>query len=94
MTTHQTLLSALTEYDRKQSKKAGYNRYALGHYLKALQNTEKYVSLGYPLRNALTNCFQGRLCDTLLRAASLPIMSKEEAKYGPSIRLPELPDAD
>lgn len=94
MNDHQKLFSAVADYDRKQSTKKGYNPYALAHYAKALQNVDRYVALGHPLRDAIVNCFRERLCDTLLKAVGLPLMSKEEAKYGPSIRLPELPDVD
>lgn len=84
------LLNALTEYDCQQSTKKGYNPYALGQYLQALQNVGRYLEAGFPLRDAIVTCFLGRLCDKLLKAASLPLLTRDEAKYGLAKKLPEL----
>ncbi len=89
---HAKLLHAATEYDRKQSTRKGYNRFALGHYCRALQNVRKRVGLGHPLRDSIITEFCGILCDRMLKAASLPIMTDAEARHGLAKRLPELPD--
>jgi len=38
-----TIQSELTLYDQRMSKKPGYNRYALAHYMGAVQNIKKEV---------------------------------------------------
>lgn len=84
------LFNAVTEYDRKQSTKRGYNPHALGHYAAALQNVDRYVDAGHDLRSAIITCFLGRLCDKLLKAVDLPLMTNDEAKRGLAVKLPEL----
>ena len=86
------LFNAMTEYDRKQSGRKGYNPHALGHYARGLQKVSQRVSIGQPLRDAIITEFVGRLCDTLLRAVGLPKMTDDEAKWGLAVKLPELPD--
>lgn len=86
------LFNAVTAYDIKASGKRGYNPYALGHYAAALSKVQQYVDNGHSLRDAIITCFLGRLCDTLLRAVKLPVMTQDEAKYGLAIKLPELDD--
>lgn len=86
------LVNALTAYDIRQSKGKYYNRYALGQYLAALDRVSKYVAMGHDLRLALLNCFNGRLLDKLLRAAKLPVSTKEECYVGGYQQLPELED--
>lgn len=88
------LLNAVTEYDRAQSKKRGYNPYALGHYTRGLGNIRKRVDLGQPLRDAIITEFCGRLCDRLLRSVGLEVMSGREARHGLENKLPALPDDD
>lgn len=86
-----SLLSAITAYDRAQSKRQSYNHYALGHYAKALGNIRQRLALGQELRDAIITEFVGRLCDRLLRAVDLPVMTDQEAR-GLAIKLPDLPD--
>ena len=76
------IVNAFTEYDRKQKGKKGYNPYALGHYCMALDNVAEYMQDGYTLRQAIIKSYLGRLCDSILRALDLPVMTKDEAKYG------------
>lgn len=92
MDVHAKLLHAATEYDRKQSTRKGYNRFALGHYCRALQNVRTRAGLGHDLRDSIITEFCGILCDRMLKAASLPIMTDSEAKHGLTRKLPNLPD--
>lgn len=62
------LAMALTNYDRKQAAKAGYNRYALPQYFDALDRALDLVARGTTLRRALVQCFTGRLLAIALRA--------------------------
>lgn len=66
---HFKLVHTLTEYDRKQSGKRGYNPYALAHYLGAVQRFDELVKEGKPTRQALCECFCGRLLDLALKTA-------------------------
>lgn len=91
---HVKLFNAVTGYDRQQSTKKGYNPYALGHYAKALGNVKWYTENGFPLRKAIITCFTGRLCDKLLRAVDLPVMTRDEARFGLVRRLPAVPSDD
>lgn len=76
------ILNAFTTYDRKQVGKKGYNPYALSHYCAALDNVDEYMQQGKTLREAIIKSYLGRLCDAILRALDLPVMTKDEAKYG------------
>ena len=82
---------AVTEYDRKQAGKKGYNIWALGHYMKACQDVRAHVANGVTLRDAIIGCFNGRLCDHVLKSQGLAKMTDAEARHGK--RLPELADA-
>lgn len=77
------LVFSLTEYDRKQSTKKGYNHYALAHYFAAIDNVEEYMTKGLTLRQAIMRSYLGRLCDFILGKMGEDRMTKEEAKYGP-----------
>lgn len=74
------LFNALTEYDIKQSKKAGYNPYALGHYAKALENVEADMIKGMTIRQAIINNFCGQLMNVCLKACGEPKATKEESR--------------
>jgi len=87
-----TLLNVLTAHDIKESKGKRYNPYALGQYFQALDRASRYVAMGHDLRLALLNCFNGRLLDKLLKAAELPVSTKEECYVGGYAQLPELDD--
>lgn len=89
MNLHLKLVHAATEYDRKQSKKRGYNIYALAHYMGRIQDIEKDIAAGRPLRQALLAGFTGRLLDALLKAAGEPRSTKEEIQNGPWAYKPE-----
>ena len=61
--TRAKMVSVLTEYDRKQSKKKSYNHYALGHYMKAVGTVAEAIDGGAPIHEALKQGF----CGSLLR---------------------------
>jgi len=63
-----TLGRALTRYDAKQQGKRSYNPYALNLYLEAAERVEEAVNAGTPLRKALTDNFNDRLLDVVLKA--------------------------
>ena len=65
---HSKLSLALTAYDRKQSARPGYNRYAIAHYLHAIHEAVAEIEAGKPVRAALVDHFCGRLLDIALRA--------------------------
>jgi|SRR5215471_3976298 len=80
---HSRILSALTQYDMREEKKAlarGYspNIYALGLYCQALQRAEDQMKSGATLRSALCQNFIGRLLAAVLKAAGEAKPTKEE----------------
>lgn len=77
------LLSALTNYDRKQAGKRGYNPYALPQYLARLDEVMADIGRGAEMRAALVAAFTGRLADACLRAVSAAITTNDEARGGP-----------
>lgn len=62
------LLTALTQYDIRESKKRFHNPYAMSHYCGALDHTMRLVEAGRTPRAALIGCFCGRLLDVCLKA--------------------------
>lgn len=86
---HAALLNTLTKHDERERKKKYFNPYAFGHYCKALNNCEQHTKNGACLRDALLNCFNGRLLDKLLKAVNLDAATKEE-QLGRYNQLPEL----
>jgi len=68
-----TLVMAITTYDRKESTKRYYNRYALGIMLRALDDAMSEVAEGTSLHRALYDHFNGRVLTALEKAAGLPI---------------------
>jgi hypothetical protein len=69
--THLKLVSALTEFDRKESRKKYHNPYALSHYLTALRESESEVEAGGSLARALYDHFNGRLLTAMERSVGL-----------------------
>lgn len=84
------MLNAVCKYDESQAKLKSYNRYAFGQYMAALNRIAKYVNAGHDLRDAIIACFLGRLCDKILKAVDLPVMTKDECKFGLPVKLPYL----
>ena len=69
MTQHHKLMHVLVEYDRKQSKKPFYNMWALPQYMKRLDDVEKDIAAGTPVRKAIIAGFCGPVVNKLLKAA-------------------------
>jgi hypothetical protein len=83
MDLHYTLLHAVTEYDRKQSTRPGYNRYALAHYLGAInERIEPAIAAGSTVRAALVSNLSGRLLDVCLKSVGEPVSTREEQRGG------------
>ncbi len=85
MTLRDQLQHTLIEYDRKESRKQGYNVYALALYLEALDSAMEYIEQGKDVRKVLTGHFNGRLCNALLKTAGCPKYTVEDA-YGSPVR--------
>lgn len=62
------LFNAITEYDRRESKKKYYNRYALAHYAAALTNIKQSVSNGASYEDAINEFTCGSVAKCLLKA--------------------------
>jgi hypothetical protein len=80
------LASVVTEYDRKQSTKRGYNVNALGIMLGAVHNIEREIALGYTLRSCILNSVCGRLADLMLTAVGEPKQDNSELRGGRYVR--------
>lgn len=75
------LTHAVTDYDRKQSTRKGYNAYALSHYLGACQEAMTRIEAGIPIRQALCHHFCGLLLDKVLKAVGEPKSTDSEQRY-------------
>jgi len=73
-----TLIHAVTAYDRKQSTRRGYNPYALGQYFQRIDEVCLDIEAGAEPRAALMAGFNDRLLDVLLKAAGLPVSTRPE----------------
>ena len=67
MDMHNKLVSALIQYDEKESRKKHHNRHFIGIALGALETAEEDIAAGVTVRTALVNNFCGRLLDILLK---------------------------
>ncbi len=69
MNTKDRIISALTQYDARQSKRGRqHNPYALGLYFEAADRAEAMVGEGKTWEQALNACFNDRLLDVVLKA--------------------------
>lgn len=82
MNLHDTLVTAVKEYDRKESSKASYNRYALPQYLARIADIEADVANGADLRAALVAGFCGRLLTKVLKATGCQSDTKADQMGG------------
>lgn len=83
--TKQDLMSAIVAYDKRMTsgelrRKNVPNVYRFGHLCRALSNIEEMVDRGVELRASILRATTDRLCDRLLKAAGLPLMTLEEAR--------------
>ena len=89
---HAKILNKIIAFDKIASKKAGYSIYALALYCGALTRAQKYCDRGDDMRDALLNCFSGRLLDHCLKGAGLDPSTKAEAWVGGFRKLAPLDD--
>ena len=75
---HFLLTHAVTEYDRKESRKRFYNRYALALYLGTVHSALEQITAGQSPRAALCASFNGRLLDACLKAVGEPRSTRAE----------------
>lgn len=80
MTTKQKLVSAVTQYDAKQSKRAGFNRYALPQYLARIDEVDADIQQGANVRDAITAAFTGRLMDVCLKAVGENTSTRDDQR--------------
>ena len=73
-----SLVSLLTRFDERESKKKNYNRYALGIYLQRADSVLKDIEMGAKTRAAIVAGFNGRLGDFILRGLKLPVTTEQE----------------
>ncbi len=78
MSTKDKLIHAVTEYDRKQSTKRGYNHYALGQYFQRIDEICADIEAGADSRKAIVAGFSGRLADACLKAVGQSATTREE----------------
>jgi hypothetical protein len=64
----QKLVNALTDYDRKQSTRRGYNPHALALYFEALDDALAQAEKGKPINTALESMFNDRVLSVCLKA--------------------------
>ena len=76
------LVSAATQYDQRQSRKASYNPYALGQYFARIDEVCADVEAGASPRAALCAGFHDRLLDVLLKAIGEKPHNREELPGG------------
>jgi hypothetical protein len=75
-----TLIHAVTRYDRKQEGKRGHNPYALAHYFRGVDNVMDLIASGASTRTALVKCFCDRILDHCLKAINEPISTRAEQR--------------
>jgi hypothetical protein len=76
MNTKLKLIHAVTEYDRKQSRKPGYNRYALPQYLERVDLICKDIDAGADASRAIKSGFSGRIADAIGGLYYRPVAAK------------------
>jgi hypothetical protein len=80
------LTHAFTQYDERQSKGTRYNPYALGLYLKRIEDVLADIERGAPVREAIIAAFSGSLLSHALKAVGEQKATKDELSgFGKSI---------
>ena len=82
------LISAVTAWDRRQSKGRFYNPHALGIMFQAVDDVCADIERGADPRNAIMAAFNDRLLDHVLRSVGLPTATTEEHHALPYIYSP------
>jgi hypothetical protein len=86
MDLHERLVHAVTAFDAKMSAnpKAQQSIYALGHYLKRIEEIEADIAKGASPRAAIIAGMSGQLCNAVLRGIGEKGITKEESdsKFG------------
>jgi hypothetical protein len=77
---HFKLTHAVTDFDRKQQAKRGYNIFALSQYLGAVSRIEEEIQAGRPIRDAIVSNLNGRLLDRCLKAVGEPTSTIQEQR--------------
>jgi hypothetical protein len=72
------LVSAVTDYDRKQSTKPSYNMYALPQYLERVSEIMDDIAAGADPRSAIAAGFTDRLLSFVMRKMKLEAPTREE----------------
>jgi len=74
------LVHAVTEFDRAQSRRKGYNPHALAHYLRLASAIALAIENGQAPRDAARTRCSDRLLATILRALGETAPTVEEAR--------------
>ena len=72
------LVSAVTDYDRKQSTKSSYNMYALPQYLERVSEIMDDIAAGADPRSAISAGFTGTLLSAVMRKLKMNSPTREE----------------
>lgn len=86
-TAKQRLVSAVTEFDQAEERRARggrtrHNPYAIGMYGEAAAEAAAGISQGRSVRAEVVRCFTGRLADAVLVACGEPKRTPQEARSG------------
>lgn len=74
------LTAAIMEYDREESKKKSYNRYAMPILLGRVADVVADIERGADVRQAILAGFNGRVADKALKSVGLPRAAGEEKR--------------
>ena len=80
MTTRDTLLHAVTEFDRRASTRKGHNPHALGIYFQRVDDICADIEAGADPRAAIVAGFSDRIAAACLKACGLPAYTAEDAR--------------
>lgn len=77
MDTRQKLIHAVTEYDRRESRKPSYNMYALPQYFARVDEIMADVAKGADIGAAIHAGFTGRLAKVCAKAVNVQVPGTE-----------------
>lgn len=78
MNTKDKLISLLTQWDERQSKRKHHNPHALGIYFQQADRVALDIALGAPERAAIVAGFHGPMLDFILRGFGFPVSTRDE----------------